>query len=458
MNDKLISTVQGKHFLVLGLGRAGRGVANALLQANASVWAYDDNQMVWRTPAVKSLIQQGLRPFISGVHPPLSGIITSPGFPQTHKIISEFRKLKLRVVDELDFASQFLPGQVIAITGTNGKSTTVALIAALLKHAGEKVFLGGNILPGRPLSEALLLPPKDYYCVEVSSFQLERSIFLAPKIAVLLNITPDHLNRHKTFTDYVRTKAKIFARQTSSDWAVLNRDDTVTKKILKSVRAKRAFFSRKPTGMREPNCAYIIRDHFYFGGEKIAPIATINTVPGLLPHFNPLVENALAAIVCARLCGVPPHLIRQGLKTFHPLQHRLELVRQLNGVYYINNSMCTNPQAGVRSLMAFKKKVILICGGKEKNLPDTPYLRAIKKKAKQVILLGENSDRLARNLMKMGYQRCKIAYTMRTAVLEAYTIARQGDIVLFSPGYASFDMFVDFQERGKAFKHEVKKL
>lgn len=459
---KLISTVKGKWFLVLGLGRAGRAVVNALLRANALVWGYDDNELVWDTQAVISLYQQGLKRFVPNgsnvIHSPSSrswdGVIASPGFPSRHRLIRFFRKVGTPIVDELDFASQFLPGQLIAITGTNGKSTTTALIAAMLKKNGQKVFLGGNLLPGRPLSAALLSCPQDYYVVEVSSFQLERSRSLAPKVAVLLNITPDHIDRHSTFDNYVQAKAKIFRHQTAEDWAVVNKDDAVIRQLVNRIRANIIFFSQK----QRINGGYILRRYFWFGDEVIAPISIVNYLPAVALHRFPVIENALAAICVARLCGVRVQAIRQALKKFRGLEHRLELVRRCQGVYYINNSMCTNPAAGVRSLEAFKKKVILICGGKEKDVPETPYVKAMSQRAKWVVLLGENSGRLAQSLDEMDYQRYDIADSMVKAVRLANVRAKAGDIVLFSPGFASFDMFRDFRQRGKAFKHEVERL
>jgi UDP-N-acetylmuramoylalanine--D-glutamate ligase len=276
--------------------------------------------------------------------------------------------------------------------------------------------------------------------VEISSFQLQRSRFIAPKIAVILNITPDHLDRHKTFANYVRAKAQILKRQTENDWAVLNYDDPTVRKMAHLGRAKKIFFSTR-------RLASVPRSAF--------------RLPLLLPLPLPLpvhLDNAIAAITAVSLLGVSPRAIKAALKKFKGLKHRLEVIRCRHGVTYINNSMCTNPASGIRCLETFPKKVILITGGKEKNLMLRDYLKTIVRRTKWVILLGENSPKLSAGLTRLGFHRWQIVQTMRDAVQTASQKATPGDIVLLSPGFASFDMFSDFQARGRAFKNEVNRL
>jgi UDP-N-acetylmuramoylalanine--D-glutamate ligase len=440
--DLKLAALKGAHFIILGLGRAGYAAARALLKAGALISGYDDNAQIWETPKIKSLLAQGLKRWenLNLNLAPTFTVIASPGFPSSHNLIRFFEDRGVPVLDELDFASQFLPGPIIAVTGTNGKSTTVAMIAAILKQAGSKVFMGGNLAPGRPLSDALLLKPRDYYVVEISSFQLQRSRFIAPKIAVILNITPDHLDRHKTFANYVRAKAQILKRQTENDWAVLNYDDPTVRKMAHLGRAKKIFFSTR-------RLASVPRSAF--------------RLPLLLPLPLPLpvhLDNAIAAITAVSLLGVSPRAIKAALKKFKGLKHRLEVIRCRHGVTYINNSMCTNPASGIRCLETFPKKVILITGGKEKNLMLRDYLKTIVRRTKWVILLGENSPKLSAGLTRLGFHRWQIVQTMRDAVQTASQKATPGDIVLLSPGFASFDMFSDFQARGRAFKNEVNRL
>ncbi|MGQ9678081.1 MAG: UDP-N-acetylmuramoyl-L-alanine--D-glutamate ligase [bacterium] len=435
----------GQSFLVLGVGRAGRAVSRFLIQSGAEVYGWDDNERIWYEPPVKKLSESGLKKWQDQI---VDRVIVSPGVREEHPVLQLFRRRGVPIVDELDFASHFLPGAVIAVTGTNGKSTTAALIGAMLQSDKKSFFLGGNIAPGKPLSVALVMAPKDYYCVEVSSFQLERSKYLAPKIAVMLNVSPDHLDRHLTFKRYVEAKARIFQRQKEDDWAVLNYDDSTVRVLKKSGLSKKLFFS----SLKAINGAFLSRGWMWFKGERVLPARALK-IPG---RHN--VENALAAICVARLLGISLKAIRSALIGFNGLEHRLEAVKTVRGVLYVNNSMCTNPKAGVRSIEAFSQKVILIAGGKDKGASENEYLKVIRNRAKWVVLLGENSARLAHGLAELGFRRQEIAQSMREAVRMAAAKARKGDVVLFSPGFASFDMFRDFQERGKVFKNEVRKL
>lgn len=469
----LRSFLQGKEIVILGLGRAGQAAARVLLKAGARVYGFEESEKVWSSSSVRRLMGKGLNQGKNYQKLNPDWVITSPGFSDDHPVIQFFKKKGKKVVDELDFASRFLPRNLIAVTGTNGKSTTVALIAALLKAAGKKVFEGGNLSPGKPLSYALLLPAQDYYVVEVSSFQLERARWLTPKVAVILNITPDHLNRHKTMKNYIECKARILDRQGPNDWAVLNYDDEVVRALSSRGKAEKVFFSLKkmvPGG-------YLARGWFYFrnsvGRERIARVADLK----LFGTHN--LENALAAISVARLIGIEVSKICKGLKSFTGLEHRLEPVRRLRGVFYLNNSMCTNPRAVVRSLEAVRdslikgrQKIILITGGKEKGLPIAEYLDAINRWAAWVIIMGENRYRLAQALSQLGYDRFEVIpmehgrqkaedgrrRVMELAVEAARKRAKPGDVVLFSPAFASFDMWTDFQKRGKAFKDVVNRL
>ncbi len=455
---------------VVGLGRSGRYVARFLLTRKATalagagtgttgttVYGIDDNPAVWKHSTVKKLLELGLIPLpgseaesfsteINRLQPDFA--IVSPGISDGHPIVMVLKKKGVPVLDELDYASQFLPGKLIAVTGTNGKSTTCALIANILKRDGKRVFLGGNIAPGKPLSAALLLAPREYYVVEVSSFQLERARFLHPHIAVVLNVSGDHLNRHKTVEGYAACKARIMKKQNKEDWTVLNYDDPIVRNMGDKSRARKIFFSMK----EKMAGGYFASNWLWFDGERIIKADEIK-LPG---RHN--IENALAAICATMLVGVAPDAIRDVLRRFSGLEHRLELTRAVRGVVYINNSMCTNPRAGVRSIETFGKKVVLIAGGRGKGVDADEYLDAIARWAKWVILLGENREELARGLLARGFNRFEVVATMKAAVDAAARQARAGDIVLFSPGFASFDMFRDFQERGRAFKNEVRKI
>ncbi|MGB9742197.1 MAG: UDP-N-acetylmuramoyl-L-alanine--D-glutamate ligase [bacterium] len=454
--------VQSRWFVILGLGRAGQTLSRALLKAGAKVAAYEEDERVWNLLAVRMLVKSGLirlRKLGSRVVSVKPAVIASPGFSAEHPAVRFFMGKGISVQDELDFATQFLKGEVIAVTGTNGKSTTVTMIGEILRQAGKKVFVGGNLAPGKPLSSALNAGGKDFYVVEVSSFQLSRSDWLAPKVAVLLNVTADHLDRHRSFADYARCKARIFERQKPDDWAVLNYDDPVVRELAGAVRARRLFFS-----LQRRADSYLFRKWVYFQGKRMVPVDMIierMTGRGLpaarlfrLEHL-PVVENAVAAVSVAGALGVESQAVHAGLRCWQPLKHRLEFVRAINGIYFFNNSMCTNPQAGIRSLRAWRNKVVLIAGGKEKDADPAEFVKAMSERAKWVVLLGENSERLAAGLSRLSFHQYEIAYTMKDAVFKAFRQATPGDVVLLSPGFASFDLFRNFQARGRAFKNAV---
>jgi UDP-N-acetylmuramoylalanine--D-glutamate ligase len=385
--------------------------------------------------------------------------VVSPGISNNRPLVQVLRRRLIPIVDELDLASRFVSGPIIAITGTNGKSTTTALTAQMLENSGRSVFCGGNLAPGQPLAAALLERPRDYYVVETSSFQLERARWLKPRVAVILNITADHLNRHGTIRRYADCKLRILDRQDSSDCAVLNRDDPLVYAARSRGHGEKHFFS-----MRRRDVDVRFADgSLWADGREVLPVRKLK-LPGT---HN--IQNCLAAIATVRLLGIGLAPIRRTLKTFPGLPHRLEHVRRLRGVDYINSSMTTNPAAGASSLEAIAeaveadggrrgRRVVLIAGGREKALPTAEYARAMKKYARWVILVGESSTRLARELDDLGFRSYEVLSDLKAALLAARDKARDGDAVLFAPGFASFDQFRDFEARGEAFRKEVNDL
>lgn len=442
--------------LVLGMGRAGSAAADFLMRLGAQVTGYDAESGVRTGAGVRRLASRGMKVVSSIAGIKADWAVVSPGLPDDCEPVAGLKRRGIPVVDELDLASVFVPGDIVAVTGTNGKSTTTALIAEMLAAAGKKVFVGGNLAPGRPLSAALALGRKDYYVVEVSSFQLERSRWLVPELAVILNITADHLNRHGTMARYREAKFRILDQQNEADQAVLNRDDPVVMKAERRGRAERRYFSLAG----RVNGAYLEQGWFCYCGARVAPVKSLR----LRGRHN--AANALAAICAAKALGVGSAAIRNALVRFCGLPHRLEPVRTLGGVEYLNNSMCTNPAAGKSSLEAVAADirlsagngVVLITGGREKGLDFGEYLRSVARLAKWVVLFGENAAKLAGELARVGFSGYEIADELGQAVRAARARARRGDVVLFSPAFASFDRFRDFQHRGNAFKREVARL
>lgn len=453
--DSLVS-LRDARVLVIGMGRSGTSVARFLLRAGAKVIGTDEAVAVLASKPVARLKSAGLKITRRPETARADWAVVSPGFSNTHPLVRALRRRSVPIVDELDLASRFVRGPIIAITGTNGKSTTTALTARMLENAGKRVFCGGNLAPGQPLSSALLAGPKDYYVVEVSSFQLERVRWLKPKVAVILNITPDHLNRHGTVRRYADCKLRILDRQDQNDCAVLNCDDRLVHAAKARGEALKHFFSLR----RRSVDACFANGSLWADGRKVLPVRQLR----LLGRHN--VQNCLAAIATVRLLGVGLPPIRRALKAFTGLPHRLEHIRRLRGVDYINSSMTTNPAAGARSLEAVAtsgkgrgvRGVVLIAGGREKALPTAEYVRAMRKHASWVLLIGESSKRIARELAALGFRRYDLLPDFRAAIIAAQARARAGDVVLFAPGFASFDQFRDFEARGEAFRKEVSNL
>ncbi|MBM3332129.1 UDP-N-acetylmuramoyl-L-alanine--D-glutamate ligase [candidate division WOR-3 bacterium] len=454
-------SLRGTRVLVIGLGRSGRAVARFLLRSRARVVGFDENPEALASPAASSLKRAGMKVTRQPQAATVEWAVVSPGISDKHALVQALRRRSIPVVDELDLASRFVRGPIIAITGTNGKSTTTALIARMLEGFGKSVFCGGNLAPGQPLSAALLARPKDYYVVEVSSFQLERARWLKPKVAVILNITADHLNRHGTVRRYANCKLTVLDRQDQEDYAVLNHDDPLVYAARVRGGAEKHFFSMRHRDVD----AYLADGSIWADGHKVQPAREVK-LPGA---HN--IQNSLAAIAAVRLLGVGLPPIRRTLRTFAGLPHRMEHVRRLHGVDYFNSSMTTNPAAGAKSLEAVAgqrerlssggkraRRVILIAGGREKALPTAEYVRAMKRHATWVLLVGESSMRLARELSALGFRRFDVLADLPAALVAARAKAQAGDVVLFAPGFASFDQFRDFEARGEAFRKEVQRL
>lgn len=431
--------IKNKRVLVLGMGRVGRSIVDYLLKSQALVYAYDEKVRKGKIKIFHSPEE------IKG---DIDLVITSPGFDEDSEIIKMLRRKKIKIVDEIEFTSWFIKSPIIAITGTNGKSTTTALLGEILKRNGDKVFVGGNIAPGVPFSSSLLLESQDIYVIEVSTFQLERCETLRPKIGILLNISLDHLNRHKDFSHYIALKFSLFSNQRREDYAVLNIDDKIIGERLFSIKSQVVPFSLR----KKVDGVYISNNYIYFKDEKVCGVDRVK-----LPGEHNL-TNVLACVGASKLLKIDSQIIEGALGEFKGLPHRLERIRIEKGVEYINNSMCTNPTSAIASLRTFKKPVILIAGGKEKGLPLNEFIKEIKRRARRTILIGSNRESLKQKLIKEGYKEVEAAQSLQDAVIKAKGYARKGDVVLFSPGFASFDEFKDFQDRGEAFRNAVRDL
>lgn len=446
----MINLTRFSSAIVVGLGRVGNIIANYLMRRKIYTYVYDDNKKIFsshentiltannffRTLSIKQSQFNSQKPKFA---------IVSPGISDSSNICQFLKSNRIRMIDEIEFTSAFIKNPIIAITGTNGKSTTTVLLGKILAATGRNIFWGGNLAPGLPFATALYQEPKDVYVIETSSFQLSRCYRFHPHIAIITNITADHLDRHTSLTEYQKSKFRIFRSQNKKDYAIINYDDETTMKRRDSIPSQIMYFSKN----HKVNGAYIQNENIYFQNTRIC---ALNDIKLFGKHF---MDTVLAAITASKILLIDNHIIVNVLKQFAGLDHRLQFVRQHAGVTYINNSMCTNPVAAVATLKSFNQPVILIAGGKEKNLDASEFIKTITSKAKFVILLGENQNLLSEALAKNNYYRFRKVNSMKQAVLTAKNKAVPNDIVLFSPGFSSFDKFKNFQERGFAFSKIV---
>ncbi|TET21781.1 MAG: UDP-N-acetylmuramoyl-L-alanine--D-glutamate ligase [Candidatus Cloacimonadota bacterium] len=440
--------VRGMKVSVIGLGRSGMAASRLLLKKGAFVFGSDSG-----TPPISL---KGFD-YETGVHSErifdAELIVTSPGVPSDHRILKEARRRGIEVIGEVELASQYFDGQMIAVTGTNGKTTTCALIKAMLDKGGFKAALGGNISPGIPLSQVVLNADTETIIVaEISTFQLETIKEFKPNIGIITNISADHMDRHKDFRTYVSLKRKLFINQDAHDFCILNFDDEITKEIKKEVTSQVFFFSVKN---EVENGAFLRKDDIWFNRQQNGKML-FRRQDVLLPGEHNL-ENILAASVACMLAGCNAESISTVVQTFSGVPHRLEFVKKIKGITFVNNSMCTNPVAFRRSLEGVTTPFVLICGGRNKNLALEQMIAPIRK-AKYTVIIGESAPLLARYLKEKGYEEFSIAKTIDEATNVAYAHASVGDTVLLSPGGSSFDMFKDFADRGKKFKESIRRL
>ncbi|MBP8612549.1 MAG: UDP-N-acetylmuramoyl-L-alanine--D-glutamate ligase [Candidatus Atribacteria bacterium] len=382
-------------------------------------------------------------------------VVLSPGVPKDVPIVKYLEEAGKKIVGELEFANMFAPDtEVIAITGTNGKSTTTALIGNIFKLFEPSTVVGGNL--GTPYSELLLHNPNPKYAVlETSCFQLETIEQYHPKVSVFLNLTEDHLDRYKTMEEYFEAKKRIFMNQNETDFAVLNFDDVNLLELSKSLKPNVFFFSSK--NLVEKG-AFLYKDEvFFIKAKDKKPKKIIDRSNIRLPGLHN-VENVLASITASMLLDVPVEIIKEGIETFKGLEHRLEFVRVLNGVTYVNDSKSTTPDSTIKALEAFNQKVILILGGSSKNNSFKKLAELFDLHVKFLILLGETADEIERAAKLAQFDKYAKVNSLREAVDFAKSIAKSGDIVLLSPACASFDMFKNFEDRGEKFKEIVNTL
>jgi UDP-N-acetylmuramoylalanine--D-glutamate ligase len=486
--------LRDKRITVVGLARSGVGAANLLSEFGAAVTVTDIKTEKELSPQVKRLaptVRLALGGHPADIFMSADLIVISPGVPLEIGPIAEARKRGVPVIGELELAFRMLQDRgpetgkgipFLAVTGSNGKSTTTTLLDHMVRKAGFRSILGGNI--GNALTEEIMkeagfgsrggvTPPlpetahgsrfttPDFVVVEVSSFQLETVATFRPRVAAILNITPDHMDRYHSLAEYAEAKAKIFACQGEGDFLVLNADDPGTAAIVKQKLGEKAggpeifYFSRKEKVKG-----------IYRTGEKV--VCNLPHLAGLNPG-TPLIgageigikgvhnlENAMAASAMALLAGCPAEAVIESLREFQGLEHRLEFVRVLDGVRYVNDSKGTNVGAVMKSIESFSEPLILIAGGRDKAGEFSELRDLVSRKVKALVLIGEAAGKIRNALV--GLTETVMARDLKEAVAISRRVAKKGDVVLLSPACASFDMFTDFEDRGRQFKKIVMEL
>ena len=445
--------LKGKKVLVVGMARTGIATAKFLMAKGSLVTTTEAKSEEEMKEAVQALEGMDLSTEWGGHQTETflkqDLIVVSPGVDLSMDPIQKAIRHGVRVISEIELAYHFIHVPILAITGTNGKTTTTLLLGEMLKEDGKEVGVGGNV--GEPL--VLFADGRDRWevlVVEISSFQLEAIEDFRPRISVLLNITEDHLDRYSNYTDYIEAKTRIFTNQNSGDVAILNRDDPIVMQFGEKVKAKKVLFSlseRLDEGAFSNGQTISLR----LGGKEEE--YSISKAPLKGVHN---VENMMAALTAARIFGCSKKAVQNVLERFKGLEHRLEFVREIGGVRFYNDSKGTNVGSVVKSLQSFSEPVILIAGGKDKNGDLSPLKELVRKQVKHLILMGEAKERMNHELG--GLTDTALAKTMEEAVSLARQKAKGGEVVLLSPACSSFDMFKDYKERGKVFKEAVHRL
>jgi UDP-N-acetylmuramoylalanine--D-glutamate ligase len=447
--------LKDRHILVVGLGSSGLAVVRYLVREGASVTVSDVKKEEDLDPGTIGEMRAMGVTLETGGHrvdtfTRSEQIIVSPGVPLDLAPLAAAKEKGIPVTGEMDLAVQMMNTPVVAVTGTNGKSTVTAFLGALLQNAGHKVFVGGNL--GTPLIDYAASGSKaDVAVVEVSSFQLDTMEGFSPLVALLLNVTPDHLDRYRNYEAYVQSKLKIFKNQGAGDFAILNDDDDVLSSFVPQKDVSVLRYGIKKKDLR----------HAFGEGKGIRA-----GLPGKESHFFDLqkcplpgkhnVENMMAAALAGLAMNVEPPVIQHTMNTFQGLPHRLEFAGRIREVEFYDDSKATNVDAAIRSIASFDRPIVLIAGGRHKGGDYAPLVRVAAGRVKKAFLLGESQQ-----LMAEAFED-KIPYAtaegMKDAVAKAFSVAKPHDVVLLAPACSSFDMFTDYAHRGRAFKEAVERL
>lgn len=446
--------IKGKKISIIGAVRSGLGAAKLSKNLGAIPFVSDSAAKEKIIQWISRFEEEGIA-YECGSHSEkvfdCDFIVTSPGVPTDSEILIEARKRKIKVISEVEFASWYCKGKVIAITGTNGKTTTTSLMAHTLNECGIKTYLAGNI--GKAFSEITLSVKDDeFVALETSSFQLDFMDKFKPFFSLILNITPDHLDRYEnTFEKYIASKIKITDNQDENDFFLFNADDDLTFSTMKNSRVQKVSFSVKkevPVGAYSKNGKMIFA---WFGASE--EVASVND---LFIKGEHNVANALAVMAVAKTLNLPNKKIRESFKSFKGVEHRIEFVRELNGVEYYNDSKATNVDSVVVALKSFTKPIYLILGGKDKGNNYDQISDLVKEHVVKIYAIGVSAQKVKNYFEKIV--ETEIKDSLESCVAAARNEAKSGSVLLLSPACASFDMFTDYEHRGRVFKEAVNNL
>lgn len=444
---------------ILGAARSGLAAAKLLKNQGASVFVSDNKPLDKAAQEMRTLDEMGIQ-YEFGAHSDkifdCDFIVVSPGVPSNSNLVQHAMKVGLNVYSEVEVAWWFCRAPIVAITGSNGKTTTTTLTGKIFERSGRKTVVAGNI--GFPMSDYVTDVDEDSVAVlEVSSFQLDHIDTFKPKVAVLLNITPDHLDRYENYQAYMTSKFRIFMNQSPQDFSIYNNDDEAVRKYCEDLSTLKLAFSTTDSafGKERITCGayaeegkvYLVKD----GDSEFLINADDIKIRGIHNLYN-----SLASALAARALEVPMSVIADTLREFAGVEHRLEPVRELDGVRYINDSKATNVDAVWYALGSFDSPIVLIAGGKDKGNDYSPLFTLVRKKVRSMVLIGQAASKMQKEFSDKT--KCVMAASMEDAVLKARADAKDGDIVLLSPACASFDMFQDYEHRGREFKRLVMEL
>ncbi len=436
--------LKNQTFLVLGLSRSGCAATEFLLSRGSMVYVHDDISNARIEQAILGLMEKGARRVDKGALAEIigrcDGLVLSPGIPIDHSLAVEFRRAGKAVLGESELAARYMRATSVAVTGTNGKTTTVSLITELLKSGGLTAKACGNI--GLPMVNFCDMTDREIAVAEISSFQLETLNSLRPHVAVVLNITEDHLNRHYNMENYVFLKRKLLKNLTETEFCVLNYDDPLVRDFATKTKGKVVYFSVR----ERVHGAYYSDGKLWFGEEEILDVSEL--FDGSIHN----IQNALASIAVAKLMGVETGAIADVLSSFKGVKHRLEYVGEINGIHYVNDSKGTNVDATIKAISALNTDGILLLGGKNKGYNYAPLFKAMKdSKVKHAVLYGENRYELLESARTVDFHDFTVCACFDFAVKIAMMKAEKGETVLLSPASASFDEFAGYEERGDRF-------